>query len=267
MILVNGIATDNISAQDRGLLYGDGLFETIAIKNGIYQHLNQHLKRLTIGCERLGIPTPDLDQLREELTLINHSRGVVKIIITRGQGGRGYRSPEPVQPTRVISFHPWPEYPADHQQGVRVRVCNLRISTQPALAGIKHLNRLENVLARNEWQDTTIAEGLLRDQQGHFIEGTMSNLFMVKNGALHTSSLDQCGVAGVIREIVLELASQNGIECHIQNISEAMLKTADELFITNSVIGIWPVVEVMGYNHYLKGTITQQLQTLLEGTE
>lgn len=180
-MLINGQDSTTLSAQDRGLLYGDGLFETIAIRNGAPLRWERHLQRLMLGCERLGIPCPDVTTLTlESLDLCKgHDRAVLKLIVTRGVGGRGYRAPAQLQPTRILARHPWPDYPDHARDGVRVRLCDMRLAQQPALAGIKHLNRLEQVLARAEWNDEDIAEGLLFDREDHVIEATMSNLFLV----------------------------------------------------------------------------------------
>src|SRR5690606_13424665 len=147
---------------------GDGVFETLAVRDGRCEFWDRHLQRLTRGCEALRLPAPRPDQLGEEAgSLVRDVRqGVLKIIVTRGSGGRGYRPSREAVPTRILMLSEWPVYPDDwHESGVAVRLCEQRLGSQPALAGIKHLNRLEQVLARMEWDDTDIAEGLLCDQQ------------------------------------------------------------------------------------------------------
>ena len=191
-MLINGQDSGTLSAQDRGLLYGDGLFETLAIRKGVPLRWERHLQRLMLGCERLGIPCPDVTALTlESLALCKgHDRALLKLIVTRGVGGRGYRAPAQPQATRILTCHPWPDYPADAaRDGVRVRLCRTRLAQQPALAGIKHLNRLEQVLARAEWNDEEIAEGLLFDREDHVIEATMSNptIIRIKNFIAATS--------------------------------------------------------------------------------
>jgi len=171
-----------------------------------------------------------------------------------------YRPPAPALPRRILSLHPWPDHPAHWpQQGVNVRLCDTPLGANPRLAGLKHLNRLEQVLARAEWDDPDIAEGLMLDAAGGLVEGTMSNLFLVQGGRLRTPALEQCGVAGVMRGHVLALAEQGGIACEVTALGLADLRSADELFVCNSVIGIWPVRRVQGME-FMPGSVTRRLQ-------
>lgn len=244
MILVNGSDQSVIDPGDRGLSYGDGVFETIALSAGRALEWEAHLERLGRGCTRLGIPQPDHEVLAGEAARIipDNGRGVLKVIVTRGTGGRGYRAPAEPRPTRILAVHPWPDYaPACYLEGVAVRLCETRLGRNPALAGIKHLNRLEQVLARSEWADEDIAEGLMLDEQGHVIEGTMSNLFVLSEDRLHTPDLGQCGVAGIIRERVLELAASFGMETRVAPLRLQQVLQAQEAFLSNSLIGIWPI--------------------------
>ncbi len=266
MMRVNGEVTDRISALDRGFLYGDGLFETLAMVEGEPLQWSRHFARLERGCQRLKITPPDGKQLLTELRELCAGKGqaVAKIIVTRGEGGRGY-NPVSSASNWVVQCFPWPDLPvANGEQGVVVRVCELRLAAQPLLAGMKHLNRLESVLARAEWRDETIAEGLMRDTLGHYIEGTMSNLFVVKSGQLMTDPLQQCGVAGIMRERIISLADSLGIHCSQQPINEQQLEDADELFICNSIINIWPIRRVIGRGDYAVGPVTRQLQRVVK---
>lgn len=266
LMLVNGAWQDTVSALDRGLLFGDGLFETIAVQAGKPRYWQAHLDRLRQGCSRLGIDMVDEDVLEREAGMLcgSGTQAVLKIIITRGAGGRGYGMPAASVPTRVLQLHPWPDYPASNSQhGVRVRVCSTRMGHNPVLAGIKHLNRLEQVLARAEWDDAAIAEGLLLDQQERLIEGTMSNVFLVIDKVLVTPELDQCGVAGVTRARLLELAHAAGILTDSRDVTASELSGAREIFVCNSIIGIWPVRDVDG-QAYPPGETTRQLQELLQ---
>jgi len=261
-MLIDGKDSDQIAADDRGLLYGDGLFETLAVRDGIPQLWDRHMARLTRDCARLGITPPSQELLRREADRLcaGHVRAVLKIIVTRGSGGRGYRPAVQALPRRILSLHPWPDYPARcWQQGVDVRLCDLRLSSTPRLAGIKHLNRLEQVLARSEWDDAAIAEGLMLDGAGNLIEGTMSNLFLVRDGCLHTPVLETCGVAGVMRAHILALAAQAAIPCVVQPLGLADAAAADEMFLCNSLIGIWPVRRFQG-REWLPGALTRHLQ-------
>ncbi len=265
MMLINGETTERLCASDRGLHYGDGLFETIAVIDGKARQWQAHMARLTRGCEALQLPPPDCERLLHEAQLLcsDNPKAVLKIIITRGSGGRGYRFPEEIKATRLLTVHPWPDYPiVYYQQGIAVTICNTRLGNNPALAGIKHLNRLEQVLARNEWQNSEIQEGVMLDQHNNVIEGTMSNLFIVEDDTLVTADLEQCGIKGVMRATVLKLAQQVKIPTRIESINIARLKAASACFVTNSLIGLWPVRQLDDIN-YGQGKITQDLMKIL----
>ena len=268
--IINGRMTDCVASTDRGLLYGDGLFETIAVVEGEPGHWQQHLQRLQAGCARLGIEAVDELLLAGECRQLvdGVGRAVVKIIVTRGSGGRGYRVPARPAPTRMLQLHDWPEFPpACARQGVALRICDIRLGHNPRLAGIKHLNRLEQVLARQEWDDTGIMEGLLLDSESNLVEGTMSNLFLVRDGVLLTPDLQRCGVAGIMRSQLLECAGQISINTEICQLGMVDLHEAEEVFICNSLIGIWPVISIDD-RKYNRGIITSRLQNLLAcGTE
>lgn len=254
-MLVNGELNDSISAADRGLLYGDGVFRTLRVAGGQPLHWQRHYRKLQQDCAALALPCPDASLLLEELhrLIVSGTDGVAKIIITRGTGARGYAPARQPIPTRILNLAPFTPYPDEfYTQGVRLRVCNLRLAHQPRLAGIKHLNRLENVLAAAEWDDAGIVEGLLLDRDGNVIEGTRSNLFVVRGGALLTPDLSRCGVAGVQRERVLEWASAHNVPCRIAQFGPGELRAADEIFLVNSVIGLWPVRELLdrSWSHF-----------------
>ena len=247
--LVDGIPADTIAVADRGLHYGDGLFETLAVVDGNPCLWERHLSRLRDGCARLAFPPPDEGRLATEARGLTHGveRGVLKLILPRGEGGRGYRPPCPARPRRILRLGPWPDYPASWQSaGIRVRYCRTRLGHQPLLAGLKHLNRLEQVLARSEWNDPDIAEGLMLDLDGGVVEGTQSNLFALLDGRLVTPPLARCGVAGVVRALVLERAPALGLPVVEERLEPARLETADALFLTSSLIGLWPVRQLAG---------------------
>ena len=264
-ILINGQPGELLPVTDRAFHYGDGVFETIAVFNGKPRLWERHIARLYRGCERLAIPAPDSALLREEVTQValGYAASAVKIIISRGSGGRGYRPPAVVEPTRLVLRYPFPDNPsARTTDGVEIRLCDTPLGCNPRLAGMKHLNRLEQVLARSEWSDDAITEGVMLDADGHLIDGTMSNLFLIINGELHTPDLSRCGVEGVMRATVIEVAQQNNIPLLISPLNHSLLETAEEIFITNALIGIWPVIRCGDY-HYPVGTITRRLQHYL----
>jgi aminodeoxychorismate lyase len=253
MFLVNGRYADSISVLDRGLHYGDGLFETIAILNGKPLCWEEHYQRLAQGCDRLGLCCPPVDQLYAELRQLplGPGRNVIKMILTRGQGGRGYQPPAAdLPPTRILGLYPWPETSPEYPvTGVKIRICATRLGGNTQLAGIKHLNRLEQILARREWSEPDIAEGLMLDHQDAIVEGTMSNLFCITGSDLFTPELSDCGVAGIIRGCILRLAPALGLKTRIFKFGRTVLAAVDEVFLCNSLIGIWPVrqIEEQGY--------------------
>jgi 4-amino-4-deoxychorismate lyase len=242
--LINGKPGGGIDALDRGLQYGDGLFETLAVKQGRPQLWEQHMERLLDGCRRLRLPALDPSLLRAEADALcaGAARAVLKLVLTRGPGARGYRI-EPGGPgTRILTLSAAADYPVHYyRDGVAVRLCATRLACNPVLAGIKHLNRLEQVLARAEWDTADIAEGLMCDARGQVIEGIMSNLFIVRGGVLVTPWLGECGVAGVMQGSILAWARASGLPVQEQPLAPGEIKAADEVFLCNSLIGVWPV--------------------------
>lgn len=248
--LIDGVEADCLPIDNRGLQYGDGLFETIAVHDGGLCLWLGHFDRLRHGAERLGIPCPGQEILLRECRrlILDQSPGVLKIILTRGRGGRGYRAPKNPGSSRILILYPWPDYPAAWwSEGVEVTFCRTPLGESPVLAGLKHLNRLEQVLARSEWCDPDIAEGLMQDGRGRVIGGTMSNLFLVDGSRLLTPRLDTCGIAGTVRDLVLRLAGAFGIEVLIGDIAPADLVATDGVFLTNALIGVWPVRRLGGH--------------------
>ncbi|MFG0720750.1 aminodeoxychorismate lyase [Pseudomonas sp. GLN_6] len=260
---VDGQPAELLSITDRGLAYGDGLFETIAVNAGQPTLLERHLARLAEGCTRLHIPV-DLLSVRAQLLAFSQlvGAGVVKLMLTRGDGQRGYALPQPMQPRLILQAAAKPVYPCAHaEQGVRIFPCTTRLAEQPLLAGLKHLNRLEQVLARSEWQDAEHAEGLMQDASGRVIEGVYSNLMLVSGGVLITADLSRCGVAGVMRAELLVQAAALGIECQVRDISYAELLAADEVMLCNSLYGVWPVRALRAHD-WPVGPLTRKLQAI-----
>ncbi len=263
-VLINGAPTNHISVADRGLHYGDGLFETLAVDAGRPLLWDAHMQRLLSGCARLRIPAPDVHVLADEAAQLcaGQTRAVLKIIVTRDPSARGYAPPRRAVPTRILSRSPWPDHPAAYAHyGVAVDWCATPLARNPLLAGIKHLNRLEQVLARAEYAEPQ-AEGLMCDTERAVISGTMSNLFIVSGGTLVTPDLSQSGVAGVLRAQVLIVARARGLGCREAWLKPAEVEAAEELFLTNSIIGLWPVTR-LGARTYPLGEITQTLQQTL----
>ena len=245
--LINGRNDILISPLDRGFAYGDGVFRTLAVRYGLADHWDRHYRKLVEDCNVLGIVCPAAELLLADIghLFTRDEQAVAKIMITRGEGARGYVLPALAQPTRVVVKTALPEYPAvNFSKGVSLHLCRLRLAQQPDLAGIKHLNRLENVLARSEWADTAIADGLLLDQAGNVIECTMSNIFARHGQTLSTPDLSMCGVAGITRQHILELAPTLGYQASVRHLSLPELMQADEIIICNSLYVAWQVTEI-----------------------
>lgn len=254
MIWVNGICTDHIPVSDRGFQYGDGVWETIAIRDGHIEFWNAHLHRLTYGLKQLaidfdtGILNEDWQQIQSSIDLTNNY--VLKMIVTRGSGGRGYAPPNNNDANRVLSLHPMPNYPEGiYQSGVDVMLCSTRLSHNPQLAGFKHLNRLEQVLARQEVVDPYF-EGIVRDQDGYAIEGTMSNVFILNQQQLLTPDLSGCGIKGIWRDAILNMSQTTQWTIKkTTKLSILQLEQADAMFLTNSIIGMLPVRSFNGKSY------------------
>jgi 4-amino-4-deoxychorismate lyase len=276
-ILVGDRIVDRIKPADRGLAYGDGVFETLRVHAGRAIWWDAHWERLALGAACLGIPLPDEAKSRAHIDALIAGQhddaikiGVLKIVLTRGAGGRGYAPPIDLQPTMIISLHRAPLGPTP-VEGIAVRWCETRLAIQRALAGIKHCNRLEQVLARAEWNDAPVAgkpvadqeihEGLMRDTEGFAVCATAANLFVLRDGRWSTPLVDRCGVAGVCREWILEHADTN--ECRL---TVDDLETADAIFLCNSVRGILPVA-ALGDRRWSPHPRTTQLQQMLADAE
>lgn len=269
MIRVDGTPRDTIPADDRALQYGDGLFETLTVFDGQARRWPRHYSRLLLGCERLNIPAPDEQWLLAEIAACaaEQSACVIKLILSRGSGGRGYRAPAVPQARCILSRHPLPDYPeAYYREGVDVRLCETRLGCNPALAGIKHLNRLEQVLARSEWDDE-FQEGLMLDGEGRLIEGVMSNLLLGREGRLLTPRLTTCGVAGTMLAELKALALAEGLALDERELRPDDLHGADELMLCNSLIGLWPVRSLAVEGHdtlsWKPGPLYRRLSALI----
>ncbi len=225
--------------DDRGLAYGDGLFETVLVRDGAALLWDEHLARLSRGSRVLGIPLPPANELERLPLQAGPGLHVLKFILTRGSGGRGYLPSSAPTPRLVWQLAPFTPQPQRWQAGVRARHCRLRLSIQPVLAGIKHLNRLENVLARREWSDPDVAEGVLCDSGGRLIEATCMNLFWQRGGRLETPRLEGCGVAGTLREALLERLALTEVDVG----PEALIE-AEAVWLGNSIQGLWPLAQL-----------------------
>ncbi|MGI9342916.1 MAG: aminodeoxychorismate lyase [Gammaproteobacteria bacterium] len=263
--ILDGTAAAVLPIADRGLQYGDGLFETIAVRNGMPRFLDRHTARLAAGLEALGFAAQPggllasdgasdvagdlVSDVADEVARVAAGRdaGVAKVIVTRGSAARGYRPPGMPQLRRLVGSFPSTPPPRHYYvDGVELRVCSTPASSNPVTAGHKTLCRLDQVLARAEWDDPDIAEGLMLDASGYIVGGTMSNFFCVRNDCLLTPALDRCGIAGIMRAVVLAEAATAGLATQLADLPLDELLDDDELFLTNSQFGIWPVRSLAG---------------------
>ena len=269
--MINGKWSKSISVLDRGLSYGDGLFETMSwclLENkkvlGV-EFWDRHLRRLRASCSVTKIKFPSNDLLTKYKNKIlkrsyasGMREGVLKIIITRGVGGRGYKFEKDITPT--VIFLTFPNNQIDtkfYKSGVKLRFCNSSIFSNPQLAGLKHLNRMDSVLARSEWDGKNFFDGVMVDDSNNIIDGTMTNIFFSKNNILYTPLIKKSGLNGVMRQVVIEkskLFFKRVIETQIK---KNLFKTFDEMFITNSIIKILPVKNLQEKNYKISNSTRQ----------
>jgi 4-amino-4-deoxychorismate lyase len=242
--LVNGRAAQHIDSADRGLQYGDGLFETIACRDGQACWLALHLQRLQQGCARLRLAFDGFEPLRAEIGELaaGQRRCLVKVIVTRGSATRrGYAPAGDEQPTRIVSRHDWPATPVRGERGFQVGVSEVTLGINPLLAGLKHLNRLEQVLAQMARDAAAFDEVLMLSAAGQVIGGSMSNVFLADDSGLFTPDLSGCGVAGIMRRVVLEAAARLGQRVCVRAVAPSELATVREAFVTNVRLGVQSV--------------------------
>lgn len=261
--LVDGLAQDLVAADSRGLAYGDGVFRTLLVVDGAPLHAEDHLAALAADAARL-----DLDMAEAGLWLADsrtlaagHRRAVLKWLLVRRSEGRGYRARTRAAQRIVMRTAAPVQVPDAADRGVVAALATQRLAIQPALAGVKHLNRLEQVLAAREWGEG-VDELLMCDHEGRLVGGLRSNLFWVRESRLLTPALDRCGVAGTMRARVLRLAAALDIAAAEVGEPPAALDAADEIFVTNALIGIWPLRR-LGARALAPGALTRRLQQAL----
>jgi 4-amino-4-deoxychorismate lyase len=265
-VLVDGHPARELPVLDRGLHYGDGLFETIAARAGKPRFLDLHLQRLEQGCVRLGIACTDPGVLAGQIRTLAATQpaSIIKLILTRGSAtARGYGARGDERARTLLLQYSWPSGDAKSwERGVAVRTAQGRVGENPSLAGIKHLNRLEQVLIRGEWSDPSIREALVYSSSGWLVSGTMSNVFLVRKGRLMTPAIAGAGILGVMRRVVLREAQRHGLPVEESALDAAAVAASEEMFLTNARIGIWPVCALDGHERVV-GPVTRQLQQWL----
>jgi 4-amino-4-deoxychorismate lyase len=240
---VNGEQEQTLSINNRGLAYGDGVFTTTKVTNGKIQFLSAHIERLTNSCNKLNISLPNFSDIIAELTEVanKYKLAVAKIIITAGDGGRGYSRQGTSSSNVIITFHAFPgHYSSLKQKGIQLGISTLKIGINPLTAGIKHLNRLEQVLIRQELDNRNDDDLLVLNCFDNVIEATAANVFWLKNNIWYTPKLDESGVEGLMRNHILQNCS-NHYEMSVVNAKLSDLDRIDAMFICNSVMGVMPV--------------------------
>lgn len=266
---IDGAAADSIPVDDRGLHYGDGLFETILVRGGRARFLEAHLSRLTAGCARLAIPFAAGSALRAEVAAACARApplAIVKIMVTRGSALRRGYAPEGDAPRRIVSLYETTPLAAELRLGVDLIFAMGSVAEHPGLAGLKHLGRLESVWAVGEARTAGAFDALLRTATGQVISGAMSNLFIVRDGEVATPCVDRAGVAGVVRGIVLRECASLGTPAAEKLISLDDLRDADEVFVTNARIGVVPVKRV-GEHEYPMNSSARRLAAHIEALD
>jgi len=264
---IDGVRGDTLPADDRGLHYGDGLFETIGVRAGIARFLEAHLARLASGCARLGIRFDSMAELRAEIATavgLAPAGALLKIIVTRGSAvRRGYPPQGTESARRMLSLWSDDGLPTSIAEGVALHRATSTLADNPALAGIKHLSRIENVMAAVEARAAGAFDSLLLDGSGHLISGAMSNVFLVHDSRVLTPRVDRCGVAGVMRGVVLRECASLGITATDGRVTLDALLSADEVFITNVRLGVVPVSRV-GEHSFRMTDIARRLAAHIE---
>lgn len=241
IVLINGKRTRKLSVFERTHQFGDGLFETLVIRDGKLLFWRAHFKRLERGRERLGIGKVAaktwLADINKAYQLSGLDQAVVKLTLSRGQSTRGYGFDKTIKPTRVVMVSPMPKMP----QTYHLSRCAHGYGANALLAGIKHNNRLEQVLARI---DLKTDECVMLDANAQVISASQGNIFYLKGNTLVTPELTDCGIEGTVRQQVIQLADDLGLEMSIEAFNWQQLLAADEVFVTNSVVGIKPVARI-----------------------
>lgn len=243
--LVNGVQQDYIDIKSRGLAYGDGLFTTAKIQNGHVQYLTAHIQRLFSGCQKLGITPPNSEELTEQLSLIatKYKLAVLKVMITASSGGRGYARSQSNSHDLIISIHDFPnQYEELANTGIKLGLSVQKLGLNPMLAGLKHLNRLEQVLLRQELANRTEDDLLVTNILDEPIEATSANVFFYIDGKLCTPDVSQSGVNGIMRQVILKHYPQTMVKRYTLD----ELTHAQVMFVCNCVMGIVPVCNFNG---------------------
>ncbi len=265
VIWLDGVQTSKLPLPDRGLEFGDGLFETLLVRDDEPLYCELHLERLQRGCQTLAFPDCTL-AIREYLRLATAEIAVrgwrwsaLRLTLTRGAGPRGYVPPEDAIPRIIISVTHLDQTSPRMAIPAALGLASVRWPTQPLLAGLKHLNRLEQVLAAREYHMAGLDEAVMLDQQGRLVSVVAGNLFLVLGGQLLTAPLNNCGIAGTRRDLIKQRwAPALGLAVQEETLTTAQLEIADEAFYSNSLLGLRPVAS-FGQRTWTSHTICEAL--------
>jgi 4-amino-4-deoxychorismate lyase len=263
--IVNGKFSDLISAADRGLNYGDGVFTTLLVRAGQPIHFEEHQHRLEQGCHRLGITPPDWMAMAEQVSNLaqNQSLAVLKVVVTRGVGGRGYSPTGATNTSVVVSRHNYPSQYNEWQNGIELGVAETRCAVFPSLAGLKHLNRLDNVLIKQEIDERRLVDAVVLDADEMLVSASAANLFWYKDSCWYTPSVERAGIAGITRNRVLSYFVDNDIDCKIVRECLDKLLSAEHIFICNTLMGLVPVIKI-NQQQFKRPDLTELRKAVIE---
>lgn len=268
--LVNNTFTNHLSVYDRGIAFGDGFFETMKwmISNDNLPQVefwNRHMNRIIHSCKIAKINIPSLKILNSyKCKILNKAKqknikeGILKLIITRGSGGRGYRFDEKMKPTIIFLSFPFQPYESSfYSKGIELKIYKNFLSKNYSLEGLKHLNRFDSVLLSNEIDKRGDFEGLVADENSNIIEGMMSNIFFIRKKILHTPNIQNIGIKGIMRQVVIEKFSYLFDKVVVENINKKRLEMFENAFITNSIMGIMPVKKIENNLYNISSIISE----------
>lgn len=250
MYLINGELTANLAANDRAVQFGDGCFSTARVSAGNVRFLEQHIGRLQQACEKLLIPFSEWSLLETEMQQLAavEQQAVLKVMITRGSGGRGYSAANCLQPTRLLSVSAYPSFYSQwREQGISLVLSPIQLGINPHLAGIKHLNRLEQVLIRTQLEQTQAQEALVLDSDGWLTECCAANLFWRKGSQVFTPYVDKSGVNGTMRQHIIACLADSPWQVTQVRENLNCLAQAEEVLICNALMPVIPVNQAQSW--------------------
>ncbi len=262
VILIDGKKQSKASIFNRNTQFGDGLFETCLVENKKLLFWSNHFERMKLGCDRLKISMIDetlwLSDIKKAFSLMKIDNCIVKLVLSRGESLRGYSYKDNIRPIRITIVSELKKNNQDKR--FSLEFCNSGYNSNPKLAGIKHCNRLEQVLAS---ASIKVDDGIMLDENENVVSVTQGNIFCIQGNRLITPNLDKCGIEGTRRAVILKIAVDLGFDINIKNLSVAELLRSDEVFISNSIQGVGPVNQIEDFV-YSKHKITEIISEALK---